>query len=672
MNSKIAKDRINELIKLLLDYAREYYVDENPSVSDAVYDSLTRELRDLETKYPELISSSSPTQRIAGYALDSFQKVEHRSRMLSLNDVFSIKDIEDWINRTLKIISGRELSYFMDIKMDGLACALIYEDGNLVQAVTRGDGFIGEDVTANVRTIKNIPLRLTKIDNFKRSTKGRLEIRGEIIMLKADFEALNQERREQGLVLFANPRNLAAGTIRQLDSSLVASRPLSFRAYDIILDPEDDLDTYMDVYLTLSSLGIVRNKQALVASGIEQIKKFIDRWATSRKDLKFNTDGLVIKIDNRKLYSELGVVGKSPKGAIAYKYPAEEATAKILDIELSIGRTGAVTPIAVVTPTVIAGTMVKHASLHNSDEIERKDIRIGDTVIIYKAGDIIPQVDRVLTELRSNDAEKYDFESNLRRQFPKLHFVRPEKEAVYRLVTKEVPMLWKKAIEHYASKSALDIAGLGEANVSLLVESGLIKDIADLYLLKQEDIVPLDRFADLSASNLISAIKSKMNPLLPKFIFGLGIRHVGSQTAVDLADHFESIEQISKATAEELSSIEGIGEVVSDSIVEWFADPDNVVLLAKLKAVGVKPVRLLRSNKLEGLSFAITGTLESYSRDNLINVIRLMGGKFDSSVNNDTSFLITGASPGNTKISKARALNIELINETKLKRLFDS
>src|SRR5665213_220848 len=364
MNHETAKNRISELIALLLKYAHQYYINEDPSVSDAVYDSLMSELKDLEAKYPELIRPNSPTQRIAAYAIDSFQKVEHRSRMLSLNDVFSLEDVEAWIARTTKLLEGRSFDYFMDIKMDGLACALIYQDGHLVQAVTRGDGFVGEDVTANVRTIKSIPLSLSSVANFEPSTKGRLEIRGEIIMLKTDFEKLNGERAKKNLPLFANPRNLAAGTIRQLDPGLVAARPLNFRAYDLIVD-RTDLKTNMDIYRTLSSLGIVRNLQAEVVSSVEQIETFINHWATKRQDLTFNTDGLVIKVNDRQLFRDLGVVGKSPKGAIAYKYPAEEATSKIVDIELSIGRTGAVTPIAVVAPVVIAGTTVRHASLHN-------------------------------------------------------------------------------------------------------------------------------------------------------------------------------------------------------------------------------------------------------------------------------------------------------------------
>ncbi|HUC79001.1 MAG TPA: NAD-dependent DNA ligase LigA, partial [Candidatus Saccharimonadales bacterium] len=326
MNSEHAKSRIDQLIKLLLEYAHKYYIDENPSVSDAVYDSLITELKDLESKYPKLVTANSPTQRIAASALDSFQKVEHRSRMLSLNDVFSIVDVEAWIIRTSKLLPGKSFDYFMDIKMDGLACALIYQDGHLVQAVTRGDGFIGEDVTANVRTIKNVPLTLQKVADFEPSIRGRVEIRGEIVMYKTDFDKLNHDRAKQNLPLFANPRNLAAGTIRQLDPSLVASRPLNFRGYDIIVDNTyKQLATNMDTYLVLTKLGVARNLQAKVAKSLEQIESFIDHWANKRQELPFNTDGLVIKLNDRQLFQQLGVVGKSPKAAIAYKYPAEEA-----------------------------------------------------------------------------------------------------------------------------------------------------------------------------------------------------------------------------------------------------------------------------------------------------------------------------------------------------------
>ncbi len=670
MNEQIAKARIKELIDLLLKYAHQYYIDENPSVSDAIYDSLMNELKTLEAQYPELVSENSPTQRIAAYAIDSFQKVEHQSRMLSLNDVFSIDDVRAWVTRISKLADGID-SYFMDIKMDGLACSIIYQDGSLVQAVTRGDGFIGEDVTANIRTIRSIPLTLTAVPGFEKSTKGRIEIRGEIIMLKADFEALNKQREKDGLPLFANPRNLAAGTIRQLDPNLVATRPLNFRAYDIISD-SSDFETNMDVYEMITELGITRNKQAKIAKRVDEIEDFINLWSSKRHDLAFNTDGLVIKVNNRQIFSDLGVVGKSPRAAIAYKYPAEEAATKILDIELSIGRTGAVTPIAVVNPVVVAGTTIRHASLHNSDEIDRKDIRVGDSVIIYKAGDIIPQIDRVLLELRPKNSVKYNFQTQLKSSYPKFHFERPEGEVKYRLVTKDVPMLWKKATEHYASKSALDIDGLGEANVSLLVDSGLVKDVADLYALKKADLTSLDRFAELSSDNLIKAIQAKKKPLLSKFIYGLGIRHVGAQTAIDLTHSFQSIDLLAEATAEQLQAVEGIGTVVAESIVEWFDDLENTELLDKLKKIGVQPIEAAKNDQLAGLSFAITGSLQDFTRDQLADKIRLMGGKFDASVNKDTTYLIVGDAPGAAKLAKASQLNTKQIDETKLKQLFDN
>ena len=672
MNLEQAKTRIDELIRILLKYAHEYYVEENPTVSDAIYDSLISELKELEANYPLLVLANSPTQRIAGQALDSFKKVEHKSRMLSLNDVFSIEEVKAWMDRTSKILDSKKFDFFMDIKMDGLACALIYENGHLTQAVTRGDGFIGEDVTMNVRTIKNVPLSLQKIAKFEPSFNGRVEIRGEIVMYKTDFENLNKKRAKQNLPLYANPRNLAAGTIRQLDPGLVAARPLNFRAYDLIVDnDQDSLATNMQVYNTLSKLGVVINSQATTTDNLEGIENFINNWSTKRQDLPFNTDGLVIKLNNRQLFKQLGVVGKSPKAAIAYKYPAEEATTKILDIELSIGRTGAVTPIAVVSPVVIAGTTVRHASLHNSDEIERKDIRLGDTVVIFKAGDIIPQVDRVLLDLRPQNSNKYDFEKQLKASFPKFHFKRQDEEAVYRLSNKDVPILTKKAIEHFASKGALDIDGLGEANVSLLVDSKLVKDIADLYNLEKSDVLSLERFADLSADNLINAIKTKKKPPLAKFIYGLGIRHVGAQTAIDLADSFKSLKRLSKANLEELNSINGIGEVVGESIVEWFSDMENIQLLEKLKLVGVEPVNLPKNNQLSGVSFAITGTIKDFSRDQIVDTIRSLGGKFDSSVNVETTYLIVGDSPGASKLQKAEALNTKQINEENLMRLLD-
>ncbi len=446
--------RYHDLLELLEKYWYEYYVDDNPSVSDAIYDGLVKELKKIEAEEPSLISPLSPTQRVGGKVLDSFAKVPHSSRMLSLNDVFSEQEVEDWLKRMQKLLPGRELEFFADLKMDGLACALVYEDGIFRQAITRGDSFIGEDVTENVRTISNIPMRLRGNGIF---TSGRTEVRGEIILNKKDFEALNTERSATGEATYANPRNLAAGTIRQLDTSLVASRPLRFIPYDLLRTNKEEVPTNSFAYQSLRELGFPANRQASTFTNLKDVMEFVAKWESQREDLPFNTDGLVIKLNDRRLYEELGVVGKQPRAAVAFKYPAEEATTVVKDIVISIGRTGAATPVAVFQPTHLAGTTVQHASLHNADEIARKDVRLGDTVVIYKAGDIIPQVNRVIIELRPKDTKPFDFGAELARQYPELEFVRPEGEAVYRVKGATSVLLLKKALEHFASKAALDM-----------------------------------------------------------------------------------------------------------------------------------------------------------------------------------------------------------------------
>ncbi|HVV67155.1 MAG TPA: NAD-dependent DNA ligase LigA [Candidatus Saccharimonadales bacterium] len=670
MNKRQAEKRLAELRELMAKYSYEYYVLDSPSVSDAIYDGLMRELKKLEADYPELITPDSPTQRVGGEALDKFKKVRHSSRMLSLNDVFSREDVEAWVKRTERLMPGREHEYFCDIKMDGLACALVYEDGVFVQAVTRGDGIIGEDVTANVRTIKSVPLNLRRSREHVQFLQGRTEIRGEIIMYKKDFEHLNREREAAGLPLYANPRNLSAGSIRQLDPKLAAARPLRFKAYDLIRDDPGEVPTHMFAYETLRALGISANTQAQVFKTLDAVMQFVDTWDEKRHELPFNTDGLVIKINNRELYASLGTVGKNPRGAVAYKYPAEEATTVVKDIVISIGRTGAATPVAVFDPVVVAGTTVQHASLHNADEIARKDIRIGDTVVIFKAGDIIPQVEHVLTELRPKNAKKFDMEKELKRQYPELEFERPAGEAVYRVKGATGPLLLKRGLQHFASKGALDIDTLGEKNVVALVDANLVQDAADLYKLSKEEVLDLDRFAEISAEKLINAIAEKKQPELPRFIYGLGIRHVGAQTAIDLAEHFGSMEKLQDATLEELMEVEGVGDVVAESIVGWFADPDNQNLLEKFAKLGVRPVYQSRAKgPLHGKNFVVTGTLESMGRDLAAERVRTLGGTFQSSVGKDTDYLVVGKNVGESKLKKARALGTKEIDETEFLKM---
>ena len=665
----VSQRRVDELKKLLNQYSYEYYALDQPSISDAVYDSLMIELKSIEAAHPEWITPDSPTQRVGNKLLEGFKKVRHERRMVSLNDVFDKSEIEAWIERTDKLMPGYKHEFFTDIKMDGLACALIYIDGVLTQAVTRGDSFIGEDVTNNVRTIKNVPLRLHEAPGFEQFLRGRTEIRGEIVMLKRDFAALNEKQKASGQPEFANPRNLAAGTIRQLDPSLVAARPLHFRGYDVLRDDDAEVPTNSFAYEALTALGITRNQQASVFTTLADVMNFVNEWDDKRHDLSFNTDGLVIKINDRVLYESLGLVGKNPRGAVAYKYAAEQAATIVRDIVISIGRTGAATPVAVFDPVVVAGTTVQHASLHNADEIARLDVRRGDTVVIFKAGDIIPQVQTVLKELRPEDSKPIDYSVELARQYPELEFVRPAGEAVYRVKGLSGPLILKRSLAHFASKGALDIDTLGEKNVEALVEAGLVNDLADIYWLTKGDLLNLERFAEISAQKLIDAIAAKKQPALERFLFGLGIRHVGAQTAIDLANHFESIEKLSQATIDELREVDGVGEIVAESIVAWFADEDNVGLLEKFANLGVTPQFSQKSDRLAGQSFVITGTLQSMGRDAAAEKIRELGGTFQTAVAKDTTYLVAGGKIGASKLKKAKQYGTKIIDEQTLLEL---
>lgn len=656
MTKKEAEARILKLREIINDYRYHYHVLDESIMSEAAADSLKHELSQLEAEYPELITPDSPTQRVAGKPLDKFEKVTHEKRMISLADVFSREEVLDWISRNEKLVPGGKIKeFFTDIKMDGLACALKYKDGVFYQAVTRGDGLVGEDVTQNVKTIQNVPLKL------KSNMSSEVEVRGEIIIFKKDFEKLKGE--------FANPRNLAAGSIRQLDPKIAASRPLRFIAYDLV---KPDFPTWREAYEMLRKLGFQTSNEDRVFSADEKAELFeyIDKLDDYRKGLPFNTDGMVIKINDRKVYDDLGIVGKTPRGAVAFKFPAEEATTKVRDIVISIGRTGAATPVALFDPVSVAGTTVRHASLHNADEIARLDVRIGDTVIIYKAGDIIPQVKEVLTTLRPEGAEKFDFEKALKKQYPELVFERPEGEVVYRVKNETSDFILKRAVQYYASKAALNIEGLGEKNVEALVDSGMVKSVADLYTLKVADVARLERFGELSAQNLVDATLKSKHPTLSKFITALGIRHVGAQTAVSLARKFGNLENLKNATEEDLLSIGDIGEVVAESILAWFSDEDNLKLLDDLKARGVEPQEETNQElPLSGKSYVVTGTLASMGREEAEDKLRSLGATVTSGVTKATTALITGEKPGKSKLDKADKLGISRINEVEFLKL---
>ena len=658
-----AKARIEKLKTLINDYRYHYHVLDESIMSEAAADSLKHELSQLEEQYPEFITPDSPTQRVAGKPLDKFQKVTHASRMISLADVFSESEIRDWVARNYKLVDrGTEFTFFTDIKMDGLAMSLHYENGIFQQAVTRGDGLVGEDVTMNVKTIQNIPLKLN-LDN----PPEHLEVRGEVIIFKQDFEKLNQMQAKLGEKPFANPRNLAAGTIRQLDPRIAASRPLRFMAYDLVTP---DLPTHQEAYEFLRQIGFQTSGQDHVYTHLNEVFAEIKHLGQVRGDFLFNTDGMVIKINDRKIYSELGIVGKTPRGAVAFKYPAEESTSKVRDIVISIGRTGAVTPVAILDPVEIAGSTVRHATLHNSDEIEKLDIRIGDTVIVYKAGDIIPKIKEVLFALRPEGTEPFDYEKALKNQYPELEFERPDGEVVYRVKGQDSDFILRRNLEYFASKQALNIEGLGEKNVNLLVDAGLLKSLVDLYRLQKSDLINLERFGELSATKLLNAIEGTKQASLAKFITALGIRHVGAQTAVALADAFQSLEALRDATEEELLKIPDIGLTVSESILAYFADEDNLKQLNDFKALGVRPVYINHDNApLKGQSFVVTGTLTDMGREEAEDLLREKGATVTSSVTKNTTALIAGAKPGTSKITKAEKLGIKVISETEFREL---
>lgn len=663
MNKEDAIKRILKLRELINDYRYHYHVLDQSTMSEAAADSLKHELSQLEATYPDLITPDSPTQRVAGRPLDKFTKVEHVQRMISLADVFSESEIREWVARNYKLVEKTvHFDYFTDIKMDGLAMSLHYENGVLKRAVTRGDGLVGEDVTMNVRTIENVPLKLRGAD-----IPAKVEVRGEVIIFKADFEALNETQKQKGEKPYANPRNLAAGSIRQLDPKIAASRPLRFMAYDLV---SPDLATHQLAYETLRMFGFQTSNQDQVFATLDEVFVEIKRLGETRANLPFGTDGMVIKINDRSIYRQLGIIGKTPRAAVAFKYPAEESTTKVRDIVIQIGRTGATTPVAIFDPVEVAGSTVRHATLHNADEIKRLDLRIGDTVIVYKAGDIIPQVKEVLVSLREEHTEPFDYEKALRQQYPELDFYRPDGEVVYRVKGLTSELILKRAIEYYASKPALNIEGLGEKNVEALVDSGLVSSLSDLYRLTPVAVAKLERFAELSANNLVEAIQKSKTPPLAKFIAALGIRHVGIQTASALAAAFGSIEKLAEATEDDLLKIPDIGQIVAESILAYFSDEDNLKQLSELKELGLKPYfEDPNQLPLHGQSYIISGTLDSMGREEAEDNLRKKGATITSGVVKTTTALIVGTKPGKSKLEKAEKLGIKIITEADFLKL---
>lgn len=662
MDRNTVEKRVRELNDLLNDYGHAYYVLDRPIVPDSVYDQHMQELLSIEAEHPDLIFPDSPTQRVGGEILAGFSKVVHEFPMLSLSNVFNEEDIRDF-DRRVQAGAGHSITYICELKIDGLAVSLKYENGRFIQGSTRGDGTIGEEITANLKTIRAIPLKLTE--------PITIEVRGEAYMPKKSFMKLNEARDENGEEPFANPRNAAAGSLRQLDPKIAASRNLSVFIYGIGGDGSAyGQDSHSDSLDYLASLGFETNKQSKRCKTIDEVIDFIESWQARRQDLDYEIDGIVIKVDGYEDQEQLGFTAKSPRWATAYKFPAEEVHTKLLDIELSVGRTGVVTPTAILEPVRVAGTTVARASLHNEDLIREKDIRIGDAVIIRKAGDIIPEVVSVLVEQRTGDEMPYHMPDNC--PVCDSELIRIEGEVALRCVNPQCPAQMKEALIHFVSRNAMNIEGIGERVVDQLYTSGLVHDVADLYCLTKEQLLSLERMGEKSATNLLTAIEASKANSLEKLLFGLGIRHVGEKAAHILSEEFSTMDEIAKADAERLTSIHEIGEKVADAVITFFNNEDVLEVLAKLKSYGVNMDYKGRTRQeiptegpFAGKTVVLTGKLTILTRNEAKEQIEALGGKVSGSVSKKTDLVIAGEEAG-SKLVKAQELGITVWNETEL------
>ncbi len=659
--------RIARLRDQVDDLRYRYHVLNDPKVTDEVYESLMEELLKLESDYPQFNSPDSPTQRVGGKALDKFVKVKHLSAMLSLNNAFSEEDLLAWEKRISKLLSPtqlKELNYFCEIKFDGLSISLHYEKGKFTRGSTRGDGLIGEDVTQNLKTIQSIPLKI--------SDQRSIEVRGECVMPKKVWEKLNQQQEKDGKPTFANPRNAAAGSIRQLDSKMAAERKLDFFAWDIATDIEK-LKTHSQEHSYLSELGFKVYLKEKEAQTLKEVVDFINEVEKLRESLPFGMDGVVVNVNNLSLHQNLGVIGKAPRYAIAYKYPAEQATTIIQNILINVGRTGALTPLAIFQPTFVAGSTISKATLHNIDQIKRLDVRVGDTVVIQKAGDVIPEVVEVLIKMRTGREKKFKMPQSCPVCVGKVEQrVIGEKKGAssiaYFCSNPKCPAKNRRGMQHFVN--AYGIMAVGPKILDRFKEDGLISDAADLFTLQKEDIVGMERFGEKSAENIINSIKEHSRVSLSKFIYALGILHVGEQTSEDIAEHFGSVKKLVAASREQIYSISNIGPVIANSIYEWFQAEENKRYVEKLLANGVKISAAPKtvSNKLNGKTFVITGGLESMSRDEAKRKIKEQGGKVSDSVSKQTSYVVAGADPG-SKLEKAEQLGVTILDEDKFKEL---
>lgn len=665
--------RIDQLREIIRHHSRLYYEHDAPEIPDAEFDALLRELSQLEEQHPDLITPDSPTQSVGGSATVTFSPVEHRVPMMSLDNAFTPDEVSAWGGRLQRRIdelgaSAESVGLVAELKIDGLAVSIRYEGGVLVQAATRGDGRVGEDVTANVKTISGIPHRLPK------GSPEVLEVRGEVYMSISAFEELNAAQVEAGEKTYVNPRNTAAGSLRQKDAAVTAGRNLSFWSYqlgEVVGGPE--LAEHHQIFDFLGGLGFPVNPEVKVLRGLADVDSHLMHWQKHRHDLDYEIDGVVVKVDDLSLQRELGFTSRAPRWAIAYKFPPEERTTKLIDIQVSIGRTGRATPFAQLEPVFVGGSTVEFATLHNQDQVALKDVRPGDTVIVRKAGDVIPEVVGPVLSERPKGLRKWKFPTNCPVCGHVL--VRPEDEAVHRCLNLACPARVAGAIEHFASRGAMDIEGLGEQRVQLFCELGLLSDVADIYSLDPERLKGLDKFADVSVQKLLDAIEGSKTKPLANLLVGLNIRHLGGAGSVTLAEHFGHLDRIEAASEEELAGVEGVGSIIATSVHQWFADPTNRQVIEKLRTAGVNlqgPEASDLPQTLEGLIVVVTGTLDGFTRDEAEAAIKGRGGKSPGSVSKKTTAVVIGAGPGASKVTKAEDLGVPILDEAGFLELLET
>ncbi len=662
----IVEDLRDELAK----HNYYYYIKDNPIISDHQYDMLLRNLSMIEKKYPELITEDSPTQRIGAPLEGGFSTVEHGERMLSLQDAFDYQELNDFLTRIYKDLERgeNEVEFICELKIDGSAVALVYEDGKFARGATRGDGVLGEDITSNLKTIRTIPLRLFRKTGLK--IPSRLEVRGEVYLAKDEFKRINAEREEEGLATFANPRNAAAGSLRQIDPKNTASRRLNIFIYGAVASGELDIASHYEMLNYLADAGLKINPNIRKAAGLKEIKRYLESWEEKRKDLPYETDGVVIKVNDFGYQRKLGQTSRNPRWAIAYKFPPEEEVTRILDIKVSVGRTGALTPVAVLRPVTVAGSTICHATLHNEDEIKRKDAKVGDWVVVHKAGDVIPEIVKVIKERR--DGSQQEFRMPGKCPVCGSDVIKPEGEVALRCTSMACPAQQYERIVHFTSKGAMDIEGLGPAIVEKFLDKKLIKDSADIYYLKYDDVFSLENFKEKSTKNLLGAIEESKKKPLSRLIFAMGIRYVGSHTAVVLTRVFTDLDSLMHARYEEIEEIKEIGPKIAESIISFFKQEQNLKVIEKLRKAGVnfrsELKKVLKKEAFAGKTFILTGKLNDFSRDEAKEIIENFGGRVTSNVSRGTDAVLLGESPG-SKLDDARRYNIRLISEEEFKKM---